>query len=127
MERLLPVVQSKRQEIHCKIFLYALIFVVVTLPLNEEMNRLAVAILIANWILEGNFKQKLEFLRRNLLLWLFITFYLLHLIALVYTNNIHEGFFQLEKKLTLLTSPVILASSYRLNQSQIDRIFIFFQ
>ena len=127
MNDLTKHISTDRQRIHQLIFFYSIIFLAVTLPFSIKANRYAIITLVINWLLEGNFRLKFKSLNRN---WIFLSiacFYVLHLVALIYTDNIKEGFFQLEKKLPLVVITLVVITSQKLNQIQFKKIlFCFF-
>lgn len=79
------------------------------LPLHPRLSVLAIIFLGINWLLSGriysNFKSFL-----SLIPILFFSFYILHLIGLLYTSNWIEGMQRVETKLPLLIFPLILFS-----------------
>lgn len=115
-----------RQEMHTKIFYYALILTVVTLPFSLLANSISIIILFINWIAEGKFDKKIKYAKNNLLLLAFILFFILHLLGMLYTNNINNGLFELQKKLSLFLFPLVIATSPKLNALQIKNILKFF-
>jgi O-antigen ligase len=62
------------------------------------------------WVIEGDYKRKLNAIISNKYVWLFCGLYLLHVIGMIYTNNFDMGMFSLEKKLSLLVFPLMLVS-----------------
>jgi len=91
------------------------------LPLNPRLSVLAIIILGINWLLSGriyfNFKS---FLSPTPIL--FFSFYVLHLIGLMYSSNWMEGMQRVETKLPLLVFPLILFSFPVKNQEGISAI-----
>jgi len=100
-----------RAEIHQKLFLIFSILVVVTLPYSVRLNSYSIILLSLNWLLEGNWKNRWKLLTHNKYALLFGCFYLIHVFALLYTKNIHQGLFELEKKIGFIIFPVIFATS----------------
>ena len=114
------------KKIHGQVFQYSLVLVVISLPYSIKINNIAIVLMVLNWIVEGNFAAKFAALRSNILFWLFAAFYTLHAIALVYTADLNEGLFQLEKKLPLLIFPFILASTTSLSKKQLQTVLFSF-
>lgn len=68
-------------------------------------------ILLGNWIIEGDYKRKLQLLKTNKLFWIITSIYLLHLIGMFYTQDINEGLKDLRIKLPLFFLPALLLST----------------
>ena len=66
--------------------------------------------MIANWVIEGDLKNKFLHILHNKLALLFISFYIIHLLGLLYTQNLNSGLFDIQVKLSLLIFPVIFSS-----------------
>jgi len=98
-----------KKEIHSKIHFYLAIVVAFTLPLGQ-LTALFIGLMLLNWLVEGDFKNKFESVRKSRFSWLFISFYLLHLLGMLYTHNTDAGLFSLQVKLSLLFFPFILVS-----------------
>jgi O-antigen ligase len=108
-----------------KIKLFSLILIVVTLPYSITLNSIAIILFVLNWIIEGDFKSKWFRIKSNKTIWLFIGFYLIHIVGLLYTENTKSGMFDLEKKLSLLLFPIVLGTS-QLNKTEIEKILKYF-
>lgn len=55
-----------------------------------------------------------------------VSFYLLHVIALLYTANMPEGLFDLELKLSLIVFPLAVFPVSLLGRQQVEKIYAFF-
>lgn len=113
---------TRRQEIHDQVFYYGLILVALTLPFSLLANSISIIILVINWLIEGNFKKRLWPLKSNLIFLSFICFYLLHVLGMLYSDNFANGSFELQKKLSLLVFPLIIATSRSMKTEQITNI-----
>jgi len=100
-----------RQVIIQKLFFYTLILIVITLPFFVILNSASIILLFALWLAEGNFYEKIIRFKNNPLILVFTSLYFLHLFGMFYTENIAEGKFILEKKLSILILPLILGTS----------------
>ncbi len=87
-----------------------ILLIVFLLPLAKKNIPLLIGIWILLWLLQGNFKEKFTTLKSSLMFFALIPFYLLHIIGMIYTENISEGLFDLEVKFSLLLFPVIIFS-----------------
>lgn len=105
--------------LHSTIFFYLLILIVTTLPFFISINSIAIILLLINWLIEGNWKKKIEMFISNKYAIVCMVFYLFHVIGLFYSSNSVVGFFELEKKLTLLIFPVVFATSTTLDRKKI--------
>lgn len=101
------MILSKKQ--HEAVHLYLLMLFSFLLPIHPRLAVLFIIFLGINWLFSGtlfsNFKQLLQPIPI-----LFISFYLLHLFGLSYTENMAEGLQKIETKLPLLIFPLILFS-----------------
>lgn len=98
------------------LFNFALYSVALTLPLNIYFNSIAIIFLAFAWLLEKKFSIKVKLFFHHPLIAVFMLFYILFLIGMLYTSNIKEGSFNLEKKLSLLVVPLLLGTSITLNE-----------
>jgi O-antigen ligase len=57
---------------------------------------------------------------------LFISVYIIHIVGLIHSNNIHQAFFELEKKFSLLLFPISFLLTPKLNQREIKIILMSF-
>lgn len=90
------------------------------MPLHMPLNSLGVILLLANWLFLGVFVVDWSKLRNNKLFWVLVSFYLLHVIGLLYTKNIEDGGFDVQLKLALLILPLIMLTSKPLAKKQIN-------
>ncbi len=82
-----------------------------------------IVLMILNWLIEGDFRNKIQLIFKNKFSLLFISFYLLHLLGLLYTQNVPSGLFDLEVKLSLILFPIVLATR-PISADKIRSIFI---
>ncbi len=101
---------EKRQQLHHAVSWYLCMGTAFLLPFKVLVPQL-IALLMVNWLLEGNFRQRLSGKPKKAYLWLFISFFLLHVLALVYTNNFKEGFSAIEVKLSIMVFPLLFYST----------------
>ncbi|CAG5085897.1 hypothetical protein CRYO30217_02925 [Parvicella tangerina] len=81
----------------------------------------------ANWILEGNFKEKWNTLKdRKFLVVIFLLFFLIHVVWGVLSDNFTDVLDDLRRKLPFLALPVTIGTSKKLNQKELSAILIFF-
>ena len=109
-----------------KLFLFFSISVVITLPFSVPLNGLSMILLSAVWIVEGDWKNKYKKLLANKIAILFIAFYLLHVIGLTYSENLDQGFSELEKRVAFVIFPVVLSTTKYLDNRAVRKILGFF-
>ncbi|MBI3502698.1 MAG: O-antigen ligase family protein [Bacteroidetes bacterium] len=93
-----------------KILLYVVLLIIFFLPLSEKIIPPLIVIWVLLWLFDGNVKEKIISLIRSRIFFLLIFFYLLHVIGMIYTENISEGLFDLEVKFSLLLFPILILS-----------------
>ena len=98
-----------RNSIHQKLHVILSLCIAFFLPI-ARLVPIFIALMLLNWLVEGNFKNKFQAIIRNKYALLFIAFYLVHLVGLTYTNNINSGSFDLQVKFSLIVFPLILSS-----------------
>lgn len=113
-----------RQLIHIKAHYYLALLIAFSLPI-ARLTPVFIALMLINWLLEADFKNKFQILFKNKIACLFISFYLLHLIGLLYTENVPAGLFDIQVKLSLLIFPVVIISR-PFNEKQVNAIFYSF-
>jgi O-antigen ligase len=106
-----------RKALYKKIHYYLALLVAFCLPLGR-FTALFIALMMLNWLLEGDLGNKFRTIGKSKLALLFIAFYVLHIIGMAYTDDMNAGLFDLQVKLSLLLFPVMLVSrpldSYRI-------------
>jgi O-antigen ligase len=112
----------KRQAFHTHTHFYLSLLIAFFLPLARFVP-IVIILLLLNWITEGDLKAKFKLLFSSKLALLFCSFYLLHLIGLLYTENMKAGAFDVQVKLSLLLFPVIYVSR-PLQKEQLKPLFI---
>ncbi len=96
------------------------------IPVFKKIVPFILALWIITWFLEGNFKNKFRTVNKNILFFLPILFYFLHIIGLAYSYNINSAFFDLQVKLSLLISPVLFFGSNYLYKANYKIILLSF-
>ncbi|MBC8110096.1 MAG: O-antigen ligase family protein [Verrucomicrobia bacterium] len=117
---------NNRQEINQSVYFVCLGLVVSTLPFQIHPNSVAVLLLSAHWLMEGNFSQKFQRLWQNkTALWL-LAFFGLQVIGWAYTSNQAKVWGIFEKELSFLALPLIIASSAPLSHQKVQFLFKIF-
>ncbi|MCX6295904.1 MAG: hypothetical protein NTX97_07530, partial [Bacteroidetes bacterium] len=98
-----------RIQFHTKAHFYLALMIAFCLPI-ARFTALFIALLLLNWLIEGDFKNKFKIVSNNKLAVLFISFYLMHLVGMFYSQNIDFGLFDIQVKFSLLVLPLILVN-----------------
>ncbi len=118
--------QLTRKQIHEQVYFYTLVFIAVSLPLSIFTTSMFQIILLVNWIVEGDFREKWGRASRDRALQIFLLIYLLHVAGLIWSENLAYGLKDMRIKLPLLVLPLIVATSVPLMKQQLHRILLFF-
>ena len=105
-----------KREFHSSAHFILAILIAFTLPF-AKLTAGFIALMLLNWLLEMDFRNKFKAIGSNKLTMCFIAFFIMHLLGLIYTENINSGLFDIQVKLSLLFFPII---------SIIKRLIIFF-
>lgn len=114
----------KKQQFHIKAHFTLILLIAFLLPI-AKLTPVFIVLLLLNWLVEGDFKNKFALLFSKKTALLFIGLYLLHVAGLAYTQNMASGSFDLEVKLSILVFPLILASR-PIERSAINRVMLAF-
>lgn len=83
------------------------IFIITLFVPAFPIKMLAIAMLFISMFFENDLKYRIKEFIKNPLSWLLFSYYLMHLIGLFYTNNMHEAFHYLEIRATFLAFPLM--------------------
>lgn len=111
---------------HSAIYFAGLLLMVVSLPLSLFTLSVSQFIILGNWIWETDFKNKIKSLLKNKPVLVLVSFYLLHVVGLLYTADIEYALKDLRIKLPLLALPVIFTTSKPLTVKKFDLILLLF-
>lgn len=115
-----------RKQIHERIYFYWLILIAISLPLSIYTTSMFICQLATNWVLEGRFREKWNRFKSNRALQVFLLIFALHLIGLLWSENLSYGLKLVKIKLPLLALPVIIATSNSLDALRVKRILLIF-
>jgi len=104
-----------RQQVHENIYFISLLGVAIGLPLNKIVLSLSGILMAANWLIEGNFRDKIIEIKRQKSGLLFTLLFLILAISLIYTENLNYGQNDLRIKLPMLLFPIVILSSKTLD------------
>lgn len=83
---------------------------IVSLPFSITICHLALIIFGIIWIIEGRWEEKWETILKNPVVVIFVLFFLLNLLGVIYSADQRIGWFNLEKKISLVALPLTLAT-----------------
>ncbi|PTX14913.1 hypothetical protein C8N40_10910 [Pontibacter mucosus] len=113
-----------------KLYFILLLIVAVLTPTAEglpvKLASLSVILLTLHWLISGEYAAKLEKLKRNKLLWLFLSLFLINLVGLYRVGDLKEASDILIRKLPILLFPLIIGTSDKLTKNQINYIITAF-
>lgn len=97
------------------------------MPLSKFLMSVGQFVLLGNWIIEGDFKRKWQVMKTSKILWVISSFYLLHLIGLLWTSDFAYAANDLKIKLPLLWFPLLfITSKQTATLKEIQGLFWFF-
>ncbi|MCB2219968.1 MAG: O-antigen ligase family protein [Bacteroidetes bacterium] len=105
-----------------QLYLLFLLLLVVSLPFARFGMSVAQFGLLGLWFLEGEFKRKIQDLMHSKAALVLISFYVLHMVGIIYSNDLEYALKDLRIKLPLLFLPVVFATSPRLRKQNMDLI-----
>ncbi len=115
-----------RSHFHKQVYFYTLGFVALSLPLSVYFTSVFQILLLVNWLAEGEFRMKWQRFRSDRALWILLSFYLIHLVGLLWSDDLVYGLKDIRIKLPLFVLPLIVATSPSLTKTQTNRILLMF-
>jgi len=112
----------KTLSLHRKIYIIGFMIMVLGLPLSRFFMSISQFILLINWLIEGNFKEKYNRFVKNKTGIILLLLPFIHIIWLINTTNFHFAAIDLRIKIPLLLLTVILGSIEPLNNKEIKWI-----
>ena len=107
-----------KPEWHRWIYLAALALVAIGLPLSKAIMSIGEIALVANFLLEGRFREKLQSLKAQPTIWLFAAVFGLHVIGLIWSTDLARGLKDVNIKLPLLVFPIVIGLSQKIRRSE---------
>jgi hypothetical protein len=98
----------------------------VGMPSSNGLNSISQAVLAINWVAEGRYKYKLKLFFSNKPALVLCSFYIMHLLGLLYTTNFNYGFEDVNKKLPLFLFPFVFSSMPPLQENEKKTILLLF-
>ena len=108
-----------RQKIHHIIYILSLLLLAVSIPVSNFGMSLGGIILAANWVIEGDFRNKWLRLKQQPSVWVFVGFVAVFMLGLFRTDDWNAGLTNLLSKMPLLYAPIAMASSKELDRKPV--------
>jgi len=122
----LQLIFPAQSDLSEKIYLTGLLLLAVALPFSNFLMSVAQFVLVAAWLLHGNYNSGFSRLLDNKSALLFIVFYCLHLIGLLYTVDFPAGLNDLRIKLPLLLLPFVMVTLPDIPGNMLRKILLAF-
>lgn len=111
---------------HRYLFLFGLISLAAGMLFGTVPTSIPEFILFGNWALEGRFAEKWQLLKRNRIFWVLSSLFALHILGLLYTQNLQQGWNDIRNKIPLELLPLVLFSTRPINSREFRLLFGFF-
>lgn len=92
------------------------------LPLSKALTSIVPGLLLANWIVEGQFSARVRLLKQRKGLLLLISIFIIYVLGLLWTSGMEWGLNDVKIQLPLLILPLVIGTSTRLNYQQVKQI-----
>lgn len=106
------------KDISAYISFYALSLFIFWIPFKTDYLRFFIGLWVFTWLLEGDFvkrfKENVFSKRQRRILYMFILFYLLHIVSYFISKNKQVAAFDLEVKFSLFLFPILILGSNKL-------------
>src|SRR4030043_91700 len=126
IEKILNLILPEGKFPYRNIYLIGIAALAASLPLSIFTTSVAEIILVANWLIERNFKEKWQIIKSRKSLLIIGSIYLIHLIGLINTQDFNYAFHDLKIKLPLLVLPLVIGTSPALERIQLKWMLVFF-
>lgn len=102
------------------------ILIVTGLPLSRFLMSVGIIWLSSTWVLEGEYKRKLQTFINNKPAVIFSSLYLLHLVGLLYSSDFSYASHDLKVKAPILLYPLLFSTMPRWSPSRINIMWFLF-
>lgn len=115
-----------RKHVHVFIFKFGLAALVCCLPLSHYLMSISQFLLAINWLVEGEYKRKLDLLRKNPAILLFASLFLVYCAGFVHSENSLHALDRIKNALPVLLLPLVIGTSEKLSDRYIKTLFVLF-
>lgn len=116
----------RSKEMHFNVYQFGLALLVSCLPLSRYLLSISLFLLTINWIVEGNYRNKIAMLRQNPNILLFASIFLVYAVGLLFTENFQEGLARVKNALPLFMIPIVTGTSRPLSYRNTRRLLLLF-
>ena len=105
---------NKRIEIHRTVFLYCSIGLAFFMAVSQRILPTIIVVMTLNWLVEGRFIRNFPLIfkeKRRMLIFSLALLYILYLTGMLWSENFHYGWFDLEVKFSLFLFPLLFSTS----------------
>lgn len=113
-----------REKFHYTLYIGSLLTIAVSLPLSMFVMTIGICVLFCNAILEWNWKEKWDRLKKNRQVFFIISFPLLFFIGFINTDNFSLALDSYLMKLPMLIIPLSIVTSKPLQKKEIKWVFL---
>ncbi|HPW66653.1 MAG TPA: O-antigen ligase family protein [Salinivirgaceae bacterium] len=106
--------------------MFGLLIIVASLPSSPYFTSIGQWILALAWLADKNLITKAKGILKNKTLIAFLSFYILHVLSLLWTTDYQYGLHDLKIKLPFLILPLIVATSAPLNKKELKTVLWIF-
>ena len=104
------------EKIHRNLFLFGVCSLAFGMMMGTVPTSVPQFILLGNWLIEGDFNRKWKQLKSNKIFWVIISVFLIHVLGLLYSQDLNAGINDLRIKLPILFLALLFFSSKPLNE-----------
>lgn len=97
--------------LHQKLINYLLLIIVFTLPFYQQASIIAIIVLVIIWLWQKKFLTVAFTMKKNPFLLIWISYFILHLAGLLWTENFDYGWKDIQTKLSFLIFPLVMGTS----------------
>ncbi|MDI1355307.1 MAG: O-antigen ligase family protein [bacterium] len=106
------------EKTHRYIFLFGVFGLAFGMMIGTVPTSVPQIVLMANWLLEGDFKRKWSHIKSNKIFWVLSSVFFISALGLLYTSNLQAGWDDVRTKMPLLLLPLFFFSSKPLNTKE---------
>lgn len=102
---------NQKTSLHTRIYFWLLLLLAASLPLSVFASSSIQILLGLNWLIEGKYREKWLRLKSDKAFWIYSIFFLVHIVGMLWTEDLLSGLKDLKVKLPLLVIPFIIVTS----------------
>ncbi|MBS1647064.1 MAG: O-antigen ligase family protein [Bacteroidetes bacterium] len=118
--------QLKKYLSHSNLFFFGLMLFVVGMPLSRFLVSVSQFVLLGNWLIERDFLNKWNTLKKSKAFWAFTAFYLFCALSVLWSNDFSYATKDLRVKLPMLWLPLLFFTTQPLNKQKYHLLMHFF-